>query len=271
MVDGAQRSGRAAPAWLRALLGTAAVLGGLGSAASTPVHTELPTLVAHAQRGDVRLVQLQTGARPPGFHLRVGNDDALPRLLWLDRHGVRHVVVLHDRSPTGPLGDLDGGESSAVRQDVVATLRLASPLPVAERQPGTLLRERLASVGDLTGLLLVLAVMVGPQPRRATKWAWAWLVALPPWGLGQVLLLWREAPWSPDTTAEPEPADRHDRTPGVRTSGGVAVVSLLLLLSAGWLVGQLLSAALPFDDTLAPAPYEVVQVDGSRVPGPLSP
>jgi hypothetical protein len=56
---------------------------------------------------------------------------------------------------------------------------------------------------------IFISLVAGPQPRRATRWAWFWLLGLP-YGLGFVALLAFEAPWSKRACAQPEPLP-HDR------------------------------------------------------------
>ena len=138
------------------------------------------------------------------------------------------------------------------------------------RPSGTLLRERAESVGDVALLVLLALLVLGPQPRRLTKWGWAWLLLVLPGGAGGALLLARDAPWSRRTTAEREPVDRHDAVPGLRTTGGVALVLALV-------VTVLLTVLVAFAADLLPGeryeqprrPYDVVRVDGSRGPGEL--
>lgn len=76
-------------------------------------------------------------------------------------------------------------------------------------------------------LLVILALLTGPQPRRATKWAWFWLLGLP-LGLGFLALLAMEAPWSARAVRRPEPLphDKQRDLPGgdPRLTGGWAFV-----------------------------------------------
>ncbi len=53
-------------------------------------------------------------------------------------------------------------------------------------------------------LLAVLVLIAGPQPRRATKWAWYWLFSLPAY-LGVLAWIVLDAPWSRAAMARPDP------------------------------------------------------------------
>ena len=251
---------RAAPAWARYGLAALVAVGALGGAASLSVQSTVETAVAQAQRGEVRVVQLQVGQVPAGFHLSIGAQDRTRRLLWIDRAGVRRSALLATYSG----GDL-------AEPDVLATVVAAAP---PNRRPrvvpsGALLRERAASVGAGALLLLLALLAFGPQPRRLTKWGWTWLLLVLPLSAGPALLLAREAPWSRRATAEREPVDRRDSVPGVRTTGGVALVLVLavtVLLSG---LTTLLVAATPLGHPQPPGPYDVVRTDGTRGPGTL--
>lgn len=251
---------RAAPARARYVLAALVAVGALGGAASLSVASDLETAVAQAQRGEVRVVQLQVGDAPDGLHLRIGGQDDSRRLLWLDRAGVRRSA----RLATYGGGDL-------AEPDVLATVLAAAP---SGGQPaivssGALLRERAAAVGSGAVLLLLALLAFGPQPRRLTKWGWTWLLLVLPQFAGPALLLWREAPWSRRATAEREPVDRHDSVPGVRTTGGVALVLVLVVsvLLAG--LATMLVTVTPLDDLQPARPYDVVRIDGTRGPGQL--
>ena len=93
---------------------------------------------------------------------------------------------------------------------------------------------RWTSAGALTHVLLVLVLLYGPQPRRATKWAWFWLTFLP-FDAGLLALLLRDAPWSRRATAVQEPLGHRVQPDDHRLTGGRA---LLLAVALG-LLGQL--------------------------------
>lgn len=58
--------------------------------------------------------------------------------------------------------------------------------------------------GLMAFLVVVAAIVYGPQPRRFTKWGAFWMATLP-FGVGQIWLLVAEAPWSRATSALTEP------------------------------------------------------------------
>lgn len=103
----------------------------------------------------------------------------------------------------------------------------------------------LVSLAGLTGLLLVLVLIGAPQPRRATKWAWFWLILIPG-GVGQLAWLAMEAPWSSGSNRRPEPLPHPRQPEDTRLTGGRALVLAGVLglavtglgaLAASWLAG----------------------------------
>ena len=78
-------------------------------------------------------------------------------------------------------------------------------------------------------------LVLGPQPRRRTKWATFWYLAIP-LGVGLAWIVARDAPWSEQMNAVPEPAPRQQgeirpglvRTGGGRAFGVVWVVSIVI-------------------------------------------
>lgn len=76
------------------------------------------------------------------------------------------------------------------------------------------------------GLLVAIVGLVrGPQPRRATKWAWFWVILLLP-GIGVLFWLVLDVPWSRRASARPEPVPGERSTDG-RLSAGRAVLLVL--------------------------------------------
>jgi hypothetical protein len=86
-------------------------------------------------------------------------------------------------------------------------------------------------------------LILSPQPRRRTKWATFWYLLIP-LGLGLVWAVVRDAPWSEEMNATPEPPPRWRGTlrPGlVRSGGGQAWwVSWVASLVVGMVVAALL-------------------------------
>nr|WP_240742144.1 hypothetical protein [Micromonospora zingiberis] len=90
------------------------------------------------------------------------------------------------------------------------------------------------------GIGLVLAavflgvVVAGPAPVLGTRWFWFWLVCAAPYGLGLLLWLSRDRPWTRPAVPAAMPGDRERRDRGV--------FGLVLGILAGILVSLLLLA-----------------------------
>jgi hypothetical protein len=96
--------------------------------------------------------------------------------------------------------------------------------PPQERHDGAPLQ----SVGiawSCAWLIMLFVLITGPQPRRATKWATAWIFTLPG-GLGLLWALTREAPWAKEASELPEPAPGPG---GGRWTGGWAFIAAALV------------------------------------------
>jgi hypothetical protein len=94
---------------------------------------------------------------------------------------------------------------------------------------------RWSGAGTAVLVLLVLVVMLAPQPRRTTKWALFWLLLMP-LNAGMIWALLREAPWSPAARALPVPAPHRFQPADRRRTGGVTFVWLLVACLVGQLV-----------------------------------
>ena len=91
-------------------------------------------------------------------------------------------------------------------------------------------------------LLVAIAGLVrGPQPRRATKWAWFWVILLLP-GIGVLFWLVLDVPWSRQASARPEPVPGQ-RSVGGRLSAGHAVLLVISINLALLLVLLVLAIA----------------------------
>jgi hypothetical protein len=76
-------------------------------------------------------------------------------------------------------------------------------------------------------MILLATLIMGGQPRRATKWASFWLLLLP-LNAGMILTLIREAPWSRRARELPEPLPHKLQPADERTTGGRAFLLVLL-------------------------------------------
>ena len=182
-------------------------------------QASLAELYADVEAGRVERVQLVGGLG--------AFDDQLPDELAGTRSGTAYLDVRW-----GPLGDrrsaalvevagqaqpvsADGRE--VTDDDVAARLRALDPGLVVEQQPyrsgwtGSLLGAPLPGVllpvlvG--AGLATLLLLVSGPQPWRATRWGWFWLLPVPFGGLAFCLL-------SGPTPGLPAPRDERRLTGG---------------------------------------------------------
>jgi hypothetical protein len=124
---------------------------------------------------------------------------------------------------------------TAVRQAIQRRAQ-ALGVPVSTGSPRT--PRLLAGLAQLAAVLLVLVLIGAPQPRRATKWAWFWLM-LVPGGLTQLAWLAVEAPWSERANRRPEPRPHGDQPADARLTGGRSfLLSGILGLVLGWIGWQ---------------------------------
>ncbi len=144
------------------------------------------------------------------------NDDDI-RVLWRVGELGYRVAVLP-------------GASADARRDVVDEAMSATPDAV-----GHDLLLRWSGAGTAVLVVLVLVLMLGPQPRRATKWALFWLVLMP-LNAGMIWALLREAPWSSAARAWPAPAPHRFQPGDRRHTGGASFVWLLLACLLGQIV-----------------------------------
>jgi hypothetical protein len=124
-----------------------------------------------------------------------------------------------------PAGNDD--TSAALRKRIVAVADEAH-VPVRSNSDQELLGHwRLTVI--LVYLILLVTLIQGRQPRRATKWATFWLFLLP-LNAGMFLTLLREAPWSRRAREMPEPLPHKlQRVNGeARTTGGHAFMFTLV-------------------------------------------
>lgn len=243
------------------------LLAGLAGAAATAARREsLVTFRSDLDAGRVtEVVFAGPGSyRPPGA--LTGADPLRRTVRWEVAGGGRRTADLSEDVGSGDLpedvgsGDLsddvgsgdpdersaevDGADGSglsggpATEAEVEQDLRgrvAAAGVPV--REPGGGPAEWAVRASGLAALVLVVFLLVGPQPRRATKWAWFWLM-LVPGGLTQLAWLAAEAPWSRRVAAGPEPRPHKWEPADTRLTGGRAVllgIALTLLAGvAGW-------------------------------------
>ena len=88
-------------------------------------------------------------------------------------------------------------------------------------------------LGTITALACLAILIQGPAPGLGTRWFWFWLGLLP-FGLGVLLWLRAERPWT-----EPEPPAPDRKTGQPRRYGGLT--GLLLLILGGILISLLVA------------------------------
>jgi hypothetical protein len=86
-------------------------------------------------------------------------------------------------------------------------------------------------------LAAILLLVLGPQPRRQTKWAAFWYLLIP-LGVGLAWLVVRDSPWSERMNALPEPPPRWrgQLVPGISRRGGGSAFGI------SWIVSIVLAA-----------------------------
>lgn len=208
--------------WLRVALlavGVALVASAVAFGARTASLSQLQGQLA---LGNVDTVTV-SGGMPPG-----ATGFATQQVRW--RQGWLHyeaevVQVSRGRHPSGDLET-----RTVVHQDVGAVLRRDDPdLTLVRHAEPDYLSGRLwgwqtpqwIGLAALTWYLLALGQLIfGPQPWRATRWAWFWLFSTPVGALAFLAL------------SGPTPGLRAPRDPARRLTGGWAFLLSLLLTGA---------------------------------------
>lgn len=151
-------------------------------------------------------------------------------VVWRDGLLTYHAEVVHVRGRTNER------EARSAAGDDVPLLRTSPTRHLQELQPGlTVSDEQRTSHGELLGWRVPSALALGafglflgwlsflvsgPQPWRATRWAWFWL-AFPPVGIIAHLLL-----------SGPTPGIPAPRRPDRRLTGGWAFLIYLVVAAA---------------------------------------
>jgi hypothetical protein len=198
------------------------------------LHHELTTgkvrSVTFVERDDLRFLILSTG--------RFRSDEIGPAVLWRVGPVDYRIANLRDGSPflLGS-GDSQPGEDQLRRQ----ISRVAAEQGVPVHSGGRDLLLRFPQIGSAICLLLLVVLLFGGQPRLATRWATFWLL-LTPMNIGLVRTLVREAPWSAEMRAWPEPPAHRSMPADQRLTGGRAFVLMLLAYFAVELALSLLAS-----------------------------
>jgi hypothetical protein len=172
--------------------------------------------ITFADHDDVRLFALTSS--------RITSQDIGPVVLW--RVGAVDYRVANLRNSPPFIGD-EGGPfpfQSRLRSQI-SRVAGAQRVPVHSGEQDLLLR--FPKVGLLVFLLMLVVLLRGGQPRRATRWATFWLL-LTPMSLGMLRTLALEAPWSAAMRAWPEPPPHRMMPIDARMTGGSAFLIMLL-------------------------------------------
>ena len=221
--------------WLgQALRATVAalLLGGLLGAALAAARTVSVTdLLEDLDRGQVaEIVLTDSGAYGGPEVWDNGSVDQVVR--WkVVGSGWRSAVLSADFGGGGD--DSDGLQLGVGRDaEVIRARAQAAGVPVTTGGGGP--AHTLTVLASLTAGLLVLVLAGGPQPRRATKWAWFWLVVVPG-GVGALAWVALEAPWASGANRRPEPLPHARQPEDSRLTGGRAFViaGALALVGSG--------------------------------------
>lgn len=186
----------------------------------TDLHHDLTSgkvrSVTFVDHDELRFLALSEGR----FH----SADAGPLVLW--RVGALDYRVASLRnSPPFLAGDGDSQPGESRLRSQISRVAGAQRVPV--HSPGQDLLLRFPQLGLVVFLLLVLVMFLGGQPRLATRWATFWLL-LSPMNIGSLRILIREAPWSAEMRAWPEPPPHRLLPLDRRLTGGGAFLQLLL-------------------------------------------
>jgi hypothetical protein len=212
----------------------AVVLGWIAVAIALPLSSERTSSWHELQglvgTGDVTAVRISpelpaaaTGFQTVVLHWEVGSWNYVttiyqerrdPDALDSDspRHG-HHSTATVETSPTAALKALQPG---------LVVEHSGSGLDHRARVIGFAIPWALSVVAGVLGLLSLITLVLGPQPWRATKWAWFWLFTFPP---VQVLFVLLSGP----TPGLPAPRDPSRRLTGgwafliAAVTGGVSI------------------------------------------------
>lgn len=213
---------RGALTWLRVALAAYLVVDACVAVLLVPRAARLADLARDLEAGRVSAVALVTagdgGRFTPFTTSRLHTRDSTEQFVLWRTQGLGRL-----RGSAAPLarGSAAGSELARLR---VAAAR--ARVPVDPEDSSLLAREQRALPWVV--LVLVGALTFGPQPRRATRWAWFWRFLLP-CNAGLVWWLLREVPWSTEMARLPEPPLPYLRLPwDVRTRAGAALVMLAL-------------------------------------------
>jgi len=254
-------------AWAALLLLT--ILSTLVLLVTTPFEAQEGEFIHALRSGEVGSAAVGHSADfASDFGVSVTNTSASDDIAvsWVGRFGFRRVAVLSNLLAVRDLVAASDGEDAAVPTPVfdpsapivaptpvldpsatiAATARSLGSTPPIMVEPGRLPLDRMKALRPLLVTLMMVALIVGPRPRRMSK-AGAFWAYLAPFNLGIFYALLRDSPWNRrmNLVPEPEARDRVISEPGVnkpiyRHSGWAMFVWSVLI--SGIVFGLLLAA-----------------------------
>jgi hypothetical protein len=125
------------------------------------------------------------------------------------------------------------------------------PLPNAmlesanEGDPLGVVRGALDLIAGICWLVMLAVLLFGPAPRKATRWGWLWLFALP-LSIGGLWWLLRESPWTGDPLGRAVAEPATGRFGGLaRRDGRLGGLPALAMAAASGAVGTAVLGAIP--------------------------
>jgi hypothetical protein len=225
----------------------------LAGVLSSPVRATSEDFFADLAAGHVHSVQAGAFGKYPeaGYRLNPwaedpGQEDTSPAgVRWIGRFGAVYQADL-EFGPPGTTNRLIQPDQLDVMATAAAIAKRAGHDPPAEsiqlNPPGT---PWLPLVVGASILLVLFLLVKGPEPRRFTRWGWAWIIVFLPAGIGALWYLLREAPWNARTSARwPLPrhaTGAHDPIGPPRRRGWLG---LIFALAAGQVLAALLTGGL---------------------------
>lgn len=232
----------------------------------TPRSASQDDFARALKAGDVAAIQTYDGRyglewTAVSVQIQVGTSSSRPVVLWEDQRGMLHrtdLSWLAGGTPGSP------GDSVDLLATIGATAQQAGvPVPTVDQGLGR--AEHSAVPLGILSLVFLGILVLGPQPRRLTKWATLWVICIP-LGLGMGWWLARDTPFAPamNRAPQPRPGEKGMLPNGIRrTGGGVAFlaawgVSILVGIASAIVIG-LLGSSDGSSDPLEPWSLVVMQ------------
>ncbi len=244
--------------------------------ASLPINTSEHRLYESLRQGEVRYVQLGTPGTLPERRLSDGlfpssrpAEHPTGRVRWVDSRHVYHQTDLPLPQPLTEAADTGvdtefrddpdtAGPALKYARDTVTGVAAKAGWPIADDailyDLDSTFRDRLAQLPPLVWVLLVIVLILGPQPYRFTKWGVFWLLSIP-LQLGALWWVLKEAPWNASAVraqqaaaegqaggAQADGAPPH-RCRGGWTGLGYSVLIGTIVLFVGSMLASLLTGA----------------------------